>query len=132
MTPEVRAAFNAFPPDARAGCLALRQLIFDVAADTPRIGRISEELRWGQPAYLTPDTKSGTTIRIGLLKTGGYALFVHCQTSLIESFRMIAPEGTRFEGQRAVLFQSGEMPDRDALKLLIKAALTYHLSKPGA
>ncbi|UYV37038.1 DUF1801 domain-containing protein [Rhodobacteraceae bacterium D3-12] len=127
MPADVEAAFDAMPEAARQGCLALRALVLGVARDTPEAGRVSEELRWGQPAYLTPETKSGTTIRLGAPKSGGFALFVHCQTSLIEDFRPIAPEGTRFDGKRAVLFDKPEEVQPDALGLLVRAALTYHL-----
>ena len=127
MPANVAAVFAAFPDAAQPGCRALRDLIFAVAAETPQAGPIAEELRWGQPAYLTPQTGSGTTIRIGVPKSGGFALFLHCRTSLIEDFRPLAPEGTRFDGTRAVLFDDDDSPDRDALALLIRAALTYHL-----
>ena len=127
MPGEVAAAYAGFPEAPRAGCLALRALLFDVADKTSEAGRVSEELRWGQPAYLTPDTRAGSTIRIGVPKSGGYALFLHCQTTLIEEFRSMAPKGMRFDGRRAVLFDEGESPDRAALSVLIRSALTYHL-----
>lgn len=127
MTPDVKAAFDAMPAPARSGCLALRDLIFQVAADTPEAGPVSEELRWGQPSYLTPQSKSGSTIRLGCPKTGGYGLFVHCQTSLIEDFRPLAPQGTRFDGKRAVLFADQSEVNKPALRMLIRAALIYHL-----
>ena len=127
MTPDVKAAFDAVKEPERRGCLALRALILEVAKETPEAGAISEELRWGQPAYLTPKTRSGSTIRVGCPKNGGFALFVHCQTSLIEDFRKIAPPNMRFDGRRAVLFENEKDIDRVALSLLIRAALTYHL-----
>ena len=124
MTPEVKAAFDAMPDKARAGCLGLRALIFEVTEATPGVGALREELRWGQPAYLSA---RGTTIRLGVPKAGGYGLFVHCQTTLIGEFRVVAPQGTRFDGNRGVLFEVGEAVDREALALLIRAALTYHM-----
>ena len=127
MIPEVKAAFEAMPMPARQGCMTLRELIFEVAAQTREAGQISEELRWGQPAYLTQETKSGTTIRLGRGKPNGFALLVHCQTSLIEDFRPLAPEGTRFDGSRAVLFADVSDVDKSAMRLLIHSALTYHL-----
>ena len=105
----VSMVFNGFPPAAREGCMALRDLILDVAGETPGVGAVSEELRWRQPAYLT---RAGTTIRLGVPKSGGYALFVPCQTMLIEDFRPLAPAGTRFDGWRAVLFRGEEVPDK--------------------
>jgi len=39
-------------------------MIFDVAKKTPGVGKLEEDLRWGQPSYLTLETGSGSTIRI--------------------------------------------------------------------
>ena len=127
MPPGVRAAFDAFPAPARPGLERLRALIFRVASDTPGVGRLEEGLRWGQPAYLTPETRSGSTIRLGVAKSGDLALFVHCQTSLIEEFRAVASPETRFEGRRAVLFTDESEIDAASLSLLIRRALTWHL-----
>ena len=48
----------------------------------------------GQPSYLTPETKSGSTIRIDQVKAaaGQYAVYFHCQTDLVETFRELYPE----------------------------------------
>lgn len=127
LPPEVRAVFDQMSPGSRCGCTKLRSLIFEVAAETPEAGPISEELRWGQPAYLTPKSKSGTTIRLGSIKPAGFALFVHCQTTLIEDFRPLAPQNTRFDGSRAILFSDEAEVDKAAMRVLIRAALTYHL-----
>ncbi len=127
MTPEVRAAFEAFAPDARAGLLRLRELIVQTAAGMPEVGRLEEALRWGQPAYLTPDTRAGSTIRLGAPKAGGFALYVHCQTSLIADFRDMAGDAFRYEGKRAVLFDEVSDIKPDLLEALIRRALSYHL-----
>ena len=70
----VAQAFEAFPDPGRSGLLALRALIFDVATQNSRMGQVEEALRWGQPAYLTPVTRSGTTLRLGVPKAAGFAL----------------------------------------------------------
>ena len=75
--PNVERAFSAFPDEVKNGLLHLRALIFDVAARTESIGRLKETLKWRQPAYLIPETKSGTTIRLGCPKAGGFAIYVH-------------------------------------------------------
>ena len=103
------------------------QLIFRTAKKTPSVGRIEETLKWGQPAYLTPDSKSGTTIRLGVPKSGGFALFVHCQTTLMSEFQTLFPDGFTYEGNRAIHFTDGQDLPHDTLRLLIKSALTYHL-----
>jgi hypothetical protein len=126
MDPKVRAAFDAAPPAAREGMLALRQMILEVAAGLPKVGPIEEDLRWGQPAYLTAATRSGSTLRLGTPKSGGFALYCNCQTSLIADFRDQMGNAFRYEGNRAVLFRTVKEIDADPLSLLIARALTRH------
>lgn len=127
-TSEVEAFFDAMPEGPRQGALALRSLIFEAAAANARIGRIEEAIKWGQPAYLTPDTRSGSTIRIGVPKSEDhdFALFVHCQTDLTRRFDETYPGLFTYEGTRAVLFNSSDTPDVEALRHCIGMALTYH------
>ena len=119
--PEVAAAIAALPGEVRSLLDRLRALIFRVAADEAA-GPVAEGLSWGQPAYRAP---RGATLRLGRARTGEAALFVTCTTDLIETFRPVAPAGTRFEGSRAVLFGPGDSIDEAALSLLIARALTY-------
>ncbi|MEL6363181.1 MAG: DUF1801 domain-containing protein [Pseudomonadota bacterium] len=124
--PNVERAFAGFPCEARRGLLQLRQLIFEVAARTECVGRIHETLKWGQPAYLTPETKSGSTIRLGLPKSGGFALYTHCQTSIISDFQAVYPDEFVYEGNRAIHFLSPDDLPLEKLEQLIWSALTYH------
>ena len=117
------------PKGARAPLLALRDLIYETAAGTEGVGPLEETLKWGQPAYLTPVTKSGSTIRLGRPKTGGYAISVHCQTSILSDFRTAFPDGFDYEGNRAIRFPDGAAPPLNALRLLVRSALTYRLRK---
>ncbi len=123
----VKARFEALPEPARTGLLRLRRLIFQVARELPEVGRLEETLKWGQPAYLTPDTKSGSTIRLGLPKTGGFAIYTHCQTSLISDFRGIFRDHFEYEGNRAVHFRDADAIQPEKVRMLISRALTYHL-----
>ena len=113
-------ALEAMPEAARAGVHALRRLILRVAAEENTAVR--EELRWGQPAFLSP---KGTTIRIGTHKAARFALFVHCQTSLIDDFRAGPGAAMAFDGTRGVLFNDPDEIDAAALTILIRNALTY-------
>ena len=124
---EIAAVFDAQNSQSRKGLLTLRDLVFDVGDDLPQIGKIHEALRWGQPAYLTPETKSGTTLRLGIPKSGGFAMFVHCQTRLISDYKAAFPDVTNIEGNRAVLFKYATEIDPNRQKWLIRQALTYHL-----
>lgn len=127
----VAEVFDSYPKQTRERLYKLRELIFDVAAKTERVGEIQETLKWNQPSYLTTETKSGTTIRIDKVKSGkaDYALYVHCQTSLIDSFRLAFGDIFRYEGTRAILFVNETNPPEDALRECIKMALTYHLDR---
>ena len=128
--PAVEAVFKAYPSALRLKLLALRRLILDTARNTPEVGPLEETLKWGQPSYLTAQTKIGSTIRIDRVKPGDreYAIYFHCQTDLVETFREIYPE-LSYGGNRSIfLSKDDEMPEA-ALRHCIGLALTYHLSK---
>jgi len=129
--PEVKAVFNGFPPPIRKNLMRLRKLIFDVANDTEGVGELTETLKWGQPSYLTEQSKSGSTVRIGREKKtdGDYAIYFKCQTTLVASFKERYKDKFRYEGNRAILFRvDDEIPVRE-LGHCISMALTYHLNK---
>lgn len=114
--------------------MALRQLIFDTAAGIDGVGKIDETLRWGEPAYLTSESKSGSTIRIGWKKSNPskYAMYFHCQTTLVHSFRKLYPEDFVYEGNRAIVFDENAPISIKKLSSCIAAALTYHRRKRQA
>ena len=124
--PEVAEVFASYPACARTGLLVLRQMIFDEAARLPAAGPLTEALRWGQPAYLTLATGAGSTLRLGVPRSGGFALYAHCQTSLIADLALVAGQRLRYEGNRAVLFDAAEAVPADLIALLIRRALTWH------
>jgi hypothetical protein len=127
---DVVSVFKAYPPDLRAKLMALRELVFDTADKTPAVGRLTETLKWGQPSYLTKETGSGTTVRIDRLKTGGgYAAYFHCQSGLIEQFRALYPDTFKYQGKRAILFDSGDRVPVKQLRHCIALALTHHSRK---
>lgn len=130
MPPDVAAVFDRFPPQSRPGLLALRDAIFEIAETLPEVGTVSEELRWGQPAYLTPDTKAGTTIRLGTGKSGLFCLFVHCQTRLLRDLYPPDDAEWQIEGTRAVVFTDVNQTGDPVIRGLIRNALTYH-SQPA-
>lgn len=125
--PNVAQAFAKFPEEERACMLKLRTLVFQIADETKGVGQIEETLKWGQPAYLTPQTKSGSTLRLGLPKTGGVAIYAHCQTRIISKFQDLFPGDFVYEGNRAVHLVPSEGIALEKLALLIASALTYHI-----
>lgn len=116
----------------RSRLLELRRLIFDTASRTKEVGELVEALKWGQPSYLTTDSGSGSTIRIGKAKDepGKYSLFVHCQTDLLESFRELYPRTFEYRGNRELKIDAGRKFPDAALRHCIALALTYHARKP--
>jgi len=128
---DVEAAINAWPKPVSEGLKGLRTLILQTAANEPRIGPLTETLKWGQPAYLPKRPKVGTTVRIDGLKDldNHYALFVHCQTSLIETWCQLYPDVFRFEGNRALVFSAKSPPPLVETAHCILMALTYHLDQ---
>ena len=131
--PLVAKAFDACPDDMRRKLLALRELIFRTAAATAGAGVIEETLRWGEPAYLTSQTGSGSTIRIAWKKArpAEYAMYFNCQTTLVETFRTLFPTEFSYQGNRAIVFNASGPVAKDALAFCIAAALTYHRKKAG-
>lgn len=126
-TPKVKAAYDAFGQKQRVIALILRELVFEVAMDTPQAGEVEETLKWGQPSFITPKTKSGSTLRIGVTKSGDTGLYAHCGTSIISDYAATFPGDDRIDGNRGVLFSTADDIAKDRLRHLIRHGLTYHL-----
>ena len=133
-SPDVESVFATYSEELRAPLIQLRQLIFDTASELEGVGPLEETLKWGQPSYLTTQSGTGTTIRIDRIKSkpGRYAMYVHCQTSLLPTYRELYPEELRFDGNRCIEFNLCEEPPTGPLRHCIGLALTYHRSKKKA
>jgi hypothetical protein len=129
--PAVAAHFNACPKAMQARLLKLRELILDVANGMPEVGPLEETLKWGQPAYLTSATGSGSLIRIDQVQAvpGRYAMVFHCQTTLVDTFKEMYRDELKFEKNRAIVFDEHDVVPVNALRHCIALALTYHLDK---
>jgi hypothetical protein len=127
----VAEVFERYPPNMRRKLLALRELIFQTARSIEGVGRLEETLKWGEPAYVTSESKSGSTIRIDWKRSrpSQYAMYFHCQTHLIDTFRTLFPTAFKFAGNRAIVFDAEDSVPTDALAFCIAAALTYHHDK---
>ena len=126
----VEAVFDTYPKPVKAKLRALRRLILATAKATKGVGAVEETLKWGQPSYLTPETKSGSTIRIDQVKPvpGQYAVYFHCQTNLVETFRELYPE-LSYGGNRSILLDAKDKVPEAELRHCVALALTYHLGK---
>lgn len=129
--PEVAAVFDEYPPSMRRRLMQLRQLIIDTAAEIDEVGQLEEALRWGEPAYITSESKSGSTIRIDRRRSNDtqYAMYFHCGTNLVDTFRTVFPNEFKYEGNRAIIFDEDDRIPIEALKTCIAWALTYHSGK---
>jgi hypothetical protein len=127
----VDAVFRAYPSSLRKKLAAVRRLILDTARRTDGVGAIEETLKWGQPSFLTSQSGSGSTIRIDALKSDPerYALYFHCRTNLVSTFRNAYPEIFRYEGNRAIILRADEALPEEPLRHCIALALTYHRDK---
>jgi hypothetical protein len=133
MTPplprDVSRAFEAFPRAVRRRLLEVRKLIFATAAASDGVGPLLETLKWGEPAYLTQQTGSGSTIRLGQFKDGGQrcAVLFNCRTTLIEIFRERFPHEFEYRANRALLLKLTGVLPAAPLSTCLSLALTYHL-----
>ena len=129
--PHVAAVFDAYPAELRQKLLFLRQLIFDVALKTEGVGELEETLKWGQPSYLTTQTKSGSLIRLDRINNqpGKYAMYFHCQTTLVDTFKEMYGNKFKFEGNRCIVFGVKDKVPVSQLRHCISMALTYKLDK---
>ncbi len=129
--PQVAAQFDRYPAAVKKKMLALRELVFAVAAQNRAIGPLKETLKWSEPAYLTVQTRSGSTVRMDWKpKTPEQlALYFNCNTGLVDTFRSLFTEDFQFEGNRAILLKMSEPLLKKELQFCIAAALTYHLKK---
>jgi hypothetical protein len=130
----VAAVFDQYPPSIRKKMLALRELVFAVAAATEGVGRIEETLKWGEPAYVTAESKIGSTVRMDWKPSSPahYSLYFHCQTTLVENFRTMFPDDFHCIGNREIRFHEDDTVPQDALAFCVGMSLTYHRDKKHA
>ena len=125
---EVAEVFDGYPEQVRSKLMILRQLIFTTASETEGVRNVEETLKWGEPSYIA---KSGSTIRMGWKKAqpDQYAMYFHCKTKLVDTFRELYREELKFEGNRAIVFNKGDEIPVSALKHCISLSLAYHRRK---
>ena len=129
--PKVAAVFKAYPKHIREKLLYLRQLILETAVSTEGVGKVEETLKWGEPSYLTPETKSGSTVRIDWKESqeDQYAIYFKCTANLVEAFKKKYPTEFKYGGTRSIVFNLDDQVPVKELKNCIALALTYHRNK---
>lgn len=130
--PEPLAAATAtYPPAARARFAEIRARILALAAATDGVGPLTETLKWGEPAWLTAASGSGSTIRLAWKPAhpDRITLFLNCQTDLVDQMRALHPHAFAYEGDRAIHVPAAGAYDAGALDHAIVMTLTYHRRK---
>ena len=127
---EVDAILHTYPTKARTRLKQVRRLIYQVARETPEVGTLTETTKWSEPAYLTEQTKAGVTLRMAwkAKRPDEYALFVNCQSGVLDTLRTINPELV-CEGNRAIWFDLNQPCPEDDIRLCAQIALTWHANK---
>jgi len=122
---EVEKIFNNYPDNIRKKMLLLRQLVLDTATETESVKKIEETLKWGEPSYIT---KTGSTIRMDWKKSkpDQFALYFHCKTKLVDTFKELYTDRLMFEDNRAIVFNINDKIPSNELKHCILLSLTYH------
>jgi hypothetical protein len=125
---EVAEIFETYPKHMRNNLMFLRQLVFDVALETEDVGDVEETVKWGEPSYVT---KGGSTIRMDWKRSAPeqYAMYFHCRTKLVDTFKELYSGKLKFEGNRAIIFGENDQIPVDELKHCIYLSLTYHSKK---
>ena len=125
---EVKEVFENYPNTLQCKLLELRELILMTANKCEAIKKFEETLKWGEPSYVS---NIGSTIRLGIVKSNSnqYALYFHCQTKLLATFRELYSDIFTFEGKRAIIFNADEKIFKEELEHCILMSLTYHKIK---
>lgn len=105
----------------------VRQVVVTVAARTT-IGDLTETLKWGHPAWLPRTPGIGSTLRCNWnAKTPDrLSLYVHCQTTLVDTLRLLYPDTFTYEGNRALHMSLDAPLPYDAIDHCAVLTLTYH------
>lgn len=125
---KVSEIFDAYPEHIRKKLLFLRQLVFDTANEISGMNEIEETIKWGEPSYAI---KGGSTVRMGWKSSNRsqYAMYFHCKTKLVDTFKELYRDKLKFEGNRAIVFDVNEEIPVAVIKHCIALSLTYHSRK---
>ena len=129
-TKAVAEHFSLYPAKFRKKLMLIRQLIFDTAAETEGVGEPEETLKWGEPSYVTSQTKSGSTVRIDWKKSQPhqYAVYFNCKTTLVDTFQEMFGDLFKYGGNRSIIFDEDDEIPIVEFSVCIGVALTYRLN----
>ena len=126
--PAVKEKFAGYPEEVRKKLNYLRNLILETASQIEDISKVEETLKWDEPSYIV---RKGSTIRMDwkAKNPDQYALFFNCNTSLVETFKILYGNLFKYEKNRAILFDMNETIPENEVRACIGMALQYHSLK---
>lgn len=133
MAESVQQVIAHYPANASAVFCMIREQLFSVAAESLLIGPLEETLKWGEPAYLTAISRSGTTIRLCWKSTlpDKIGMYVNCRSRLVDQYRALFADVFHYQGNRGLLLDITDPLPVNELAICINMALRYHLDKKG-
>ena len=128
---DVKDTFDSYPEAAGKRLMQVRQLIFKCASKDNAICELKETLKWGEPAYLTEQTGSGSTIRLGYKdnQPDTVAVYFNCQTTIVKDIQQRYPDQFKCENNRVLLLPIGKPLPKKELSECLEIALKYHINK---
>lgn len=129
MNSKVEEKYNSYPPKALVELKKLRELVLKIANSNDDIDFIGEDLKWGEPSFITKS--SGSTLRIDWKpKNPEYiSLFFNCKTKLISIFKEIYPTEFEYIGEREIRLPLAKKYPIKKLSKCIELSLKYNLIK---
>jgi hypothetical protein len=127
MDEDVAKKFDSYPAAARQKLLTIRAAVFEVA-EKEGMGKVTETLKWGEPAYLT---KQGSTLRFDWKPKNPdqVSIYLNCNTTLVETFRLLYGDIFHIVGNREIQLPISESIPMTKLKACISMSLRYHKIK---
>ena len=129
MNLKVNNKYDSYPDKVRPKLLDLRSLILRVANSHPEIDFLAEDLKWGEPSFLTKS--SGSTIRIDWKSKlpNSISIYLNCQTKLISIYKELYPNDFEYFGNREIRLSLDKEYTKEKLSKCIELAFKYNLIK---
>ena len=118
---DIHTLYSNYSTLEKEKLVELQELIHEVAREAHV--EINEGIKWGQLSFASP---KGTPIRIDKYSDTQIGFFVHCQTTLVETWRSLFADTLCFSKNRAILLELNAPLPKEALKICIDHALNYH------
>ncbi|MCW7457556.1 hypothetical protein ND856_02630 [Leptospira bandrabouensis] len=125
---EITSYYFNLTPAMLEKFMEIRNWIYELSFADEKIGEIEECLKWGEPSFLTPKTKSGSTIRMAKVNDSEFALYFNCKTSIAKEISIEFPE-FNCDGKRALYLSASNKLPKTKLIVCLKKALLYHKRK---